>query len=66
VEQQGEADLKTTHTITESTAAATHAAVEEGALTEALEQNTGEDAPPNVVIEPGDSQPASPNHHNHT
>ncbi len=65
VEQQGEVDLKPTHTITEATVAATHAAVEKGALTEALEQPTGEDAPPNVVIEPGDSQPAPPNHHEH-
>jgi len=64
--EQGQADLKTTYTITESTPAATAIAVEEGALTAALEQDTGEDAPPNVVVEPSEPQPAPPNLHKPT
>jgi phosphatidate phosphatase APP1 len=51
-EQQGELDLKATRKVERPTPQETRAAVEQGALEEALAEETGEDSPPNVEVEP--------------
>jgi phosphatidate phosphatase APP1 len=52
VAQQGEPDLHPTRTVQRSTPEATREAVEQGAVHAALAEETGTDAPPNVVVEP--------------
>jgi phosphatidate phosphatase APP1 len=59
IEQQGEPDLKATHTVERSTPQATREAVEQGAVQAALEKETGDDSPPNVVVEPTDANPSN-------
>jgi hypothetical protein len=51
VEQQGEPDLKPTREVVRPTLHETREAVEQGALREALEEESREDSPPNVVVE---------------
>lgn len=54
-EQKGELDLKPTHKVERPTSQQTRKAVEQGDLTEALEE-TREDSPPNVVVESKDQK----------
>lgn len=51
-EQQGEVDLKPTAEITRPSPEETVQAVEEGALSNAIEAETGTESPPNVVVRP--------------
>jgi phosphatidate phosphatase APP1 len=62
VEQQAELDLKVTRTVERPTARETRAAVEDGALNAALGEETEDDSPPNVVVEPEDGNAPSPSH----
>ena len=55
VEQQGDLDLQATHEVKRATKQATRTAVAHGALDTALEAEPQDDTPPNVVIEPKDS-----------
>ncbi len=59
-EQQGEPDLKATREVERPTPQETHEAVEHGELEEALEEETGEDSPPNVMVEPEDGKAPRP------
>jgi phosphatidate phosphatase APP1 len=54
VAQQGAVDLHPTHTVRRPTPEGTRAAVEQGAVQAALTEETGTDAPPNVVVEPAE------------
>jgi phosphatidate phosphatase APP1 len=52
VEQQGETDLKPTQEVTRPSPRETAKAVEQGELGQAVEAETGEASPPNVVVRP--------------
>lgn len=60
VEQQGGPDLKPTREVVRPTSHATREAVEQGALSEALEEEPREDSPPNVVVESEDGNTRTP------
>jgi phosphatidate phosphatase APP1 len=56
VAQQGEPALHPTRTVQRPTPEDTRGAVAQGAVQEALAEETGTDAPPNVVVEPAEGQ----------
>jgi hypothetical protein len=56
VAQQGGAGLHPTHAVRRPTPEGTREAVEQGAVRDALTDEPGADAPPNVVVEPADGQ----------
>jgi phosphatidate phosphatase APP1 len=60
VEQQGEPDLKPTRKVVWPTSQETGEAVERGALMEALEEETREDSPPNVVVQSENEEARKP------
>jgi phosphatidate phosphatase APP1 len=57
---QGEPDLKPTREVVRPTSHETREAVEQGALREALEEESREDSPPNVVVESEDGKARKP------
>jgi hypothetical protein len=54
VAQQGGPGLHPTHAVQRPTPEGTREAVEQGAVRDALTDETGADVPPNVVVEPAD------------
>jgi hypothetical protein len=54
--QQGGPGLHPTHAVQRPTPEGTREAVEQGAVRDALTDESGADAPPNVVVEPADGQ----------
>ncbi len=59
-EQQGALDLKTTRKVERATTQETREAVEHGEVKDVLAEATGEDLPPNVVVEPEDKKVSKP------
>jgi phosphatidate phosphatase APP1 len=57
---QGEPDLKPTREVVRPTSHETREAVEQGALREALEEESREDSPPNIVVESEDGKARKP------
>jgi len=57
-QQQGEADLKPVQEVMRPSPGETHEAIDRGELSEAIEADTGEPSPPNVIVEPEQDQAA--------
>jgi phosphatidate phosphatase APP1 len=51
-EELGEPDLKSTREVRHATAQETREGIEHGELKEAIEADTGEESPPNVIVQP--------------